>query len=319
MVDPILDFFTPYGSRSNRWPFWPYMNTTVHETALNISQLQPAKFLPVIMEDEIKQAPVVMYPGTIVGILNARDHTDLVAFMDKPGVMVPAHGHASGYTVTYTSLDTNASSRYKRTYDIDGDGDDLRSSTGASATSVAKTFPLGIVEQPIFSRAFYEQHRNLEQQPKVRLLSGGRRVIIPCITSEERDIYEGDLVKVSDTSGSWDPVNNIATTYPGRWKKFDPTGAVAQIPLLVGRCIRRIVIAKGTGSTLMATDLANNVTLTELNSDEDYDTIKKVQTVPGLRLTGSGTQGIMPAYTYARSDSNGYYYALDIALQVFGL
>lgn len=319
MVDPILDHFTPYGSRSNRWPFWPYMNTTVNETALNISQLQPAKFLPVIMEDEIKQAPVVMYPGTIVGILNERDHSDLAAFTDKPGVMVPAHGHSSGYHVVYTSADTNASSRYKRVFDIDGDGDDLRSSTGTSVATVATVFPLGIVEQPIFSRAFYEQHRNLEQQPKVRLLSGGRRVIIPCITSEERSIYESDLVKVSDTSGDWDPVNNPGTTYPGRWKKFDPAGAVAQIPLLVGRCIRRIVIAKGTGSTLLSTDIANGVTLTEINSDEDYDTIKRVQTVPGLRLAGSGTQGMLPALMYARSDSNGYYYALDIAISVMGL
>lgn len=319
MPEPILQFQVPFGGRSHRYPYWERMDTCTYQRGLNLTQARPAKFLPVIEEDETKQLPIVMYPGTIVSVLN-EDQTDLADFRaEKPNIIVPAHGHASGYTIVYGSNDIEHA-RYGSVYDVDGDGTTLVTSTGASSRSVLTTYPLGVVVEPIYSSALSEQRRNFNPQPKIHILSGGRVVRIPAITAEEKLIKINDLVIVSNTAGSHDPVSNPTTSYPGRWKRFDPTGAVAQIPLIVGRCVGKHRIATGTATAVkLNTDLLNGVALTNLNTDEDYDMYKRIQTVPGLRLGGSGTQGVPPELTFARSDANGDYWALDIALSVIGI
>jgi hypothetical protein len=314
---------TPFGGAVKQFGFWDWMGTSENTHALNLVGATPAQFLPNLIDDEQVECPIVMYPGTIVGILNERDHTAVPAYYrnKSPSVVVPAHGHASGYTVTYGSLDL-ATNRYGvATPDLDSSTGVGVTATGASSASVVMTYPLGVVQEPVYSSYFQTAYTNYKIQPKIGVLARGRVFRIPAITAEEKDIFAGDLVIVSNTAGTWDPAGAPTTSYPGRWKKFDPTGSdCAQIPLVIGRCVGRHRIVRGTASagTLLRSDLANVDTAT-LNEAQGYHTLNRVQTVPGFTLTGSGTKGVPYPLTFARADTNGDYWALDIAIGLLGV
>lgn len=312
----------PYGSSVVRFPFMDYRATTPYESSLTLDGVQPARFLPIIQEDNNKQMPIVLWPGTIVGVLNDRDHTAVPASFRtaSPYVMVPAYAGAT-YTVTYTALDLSTSS-YGGSDDLDESLGTLATSAGASTTTIASVKPLGIVQEPIYSQAFYDRHYNLQQQHTVSMLSRGRIVRIPCITAEEKLIYPGDIVMVSDTSSSHDPIGAPTASYPGRWKKWDES-TVADLSFVIGRCVGRHKIvsqSSASAATQLLTDVTNDALNTStLNTREGYRDLAKVQTVPGISLQGSGTGGIPGHLLFSRSDSNGDYWAIDIAIGVIGI
>jgi hypothetical protein len=244
----------PIGGKQKFYGYWDRIGTTVNASSLNLTQSKAASFLPVILEDDQFEAPIVMLPGTIVGVLNSRDQTAVPAsfLAESPNLLVPAHGHASGYTCTYTSLDLSTA-KYGGTPDIDVDSDTVVASTGASTNTVKPLVPFGVLEQPVYSSYFQRLYTNLSFQPKVSVLCGGRVLRVGCITSEEKSIYPGDLVMVSTTSGSHDPINNPATSYPGRWKAWD--NSAATFKYVVGKCVGRHRIVRGSASTLLKTDI----------------------------------------------------------------
>jgi hypothetical protein len=309
----------PIGGKQKFYGYWDRIGTTVNASSLNLTQSKAASFLPVILEDDQFEAPIVMLPGTIVGVLNSRDQTAVPAsfLAESPNLLVPAHGHASGYTCTYTSLDLSTA-KYGGTPDIDVDSDTVVASTGASTNTVKPLVPFGVLEQPVYSSYFQRLYTNLSFQPKVSVLCGGRVLRVGCITSEEKSIYPGDLVMVSTTSGSHDPINNPATSYPGRWKAWD--NSAATFKYVVGKCVGRHRIVRGSASTLLKTDIENRALNTStLNTDEQYHTLNRVQTPPGFILTGSGTQGVPSPLIYARSDGSGDYWAIDISIGIPGI
>lgn len=315
MPTPSVNYQVPFGGSSARFPYWNRMGTCAYDHSLNLAQARAARFLPRIMEDETKQAPVVMYPGTIVGTLNTRDHSTISSYAgEKPTVLVPASG--VGYKVVYTALDVSHS-RYGSVYDIDSYGNAV-SSTGTSTATVAAVRPLGIVQEPIYCEAWQLQRRNLRVQAKINILTRGRQLRFAAITAQEKLIYPGDWVQVDDTAGNLDWINNPSATYPGRMKKWDES-TIGDLPYVIGRCVGKHRIATGTATTRLSADLSNSVTLSNLNSDQGYNTMGRVQTVPGLGLQGSGTQGVPADLTFAVSDGNGDYWALDIVVGVPGM
>ncbi len=313
----------PFGGGVKQYPYWDRIGLRAESSAVNLTEAKAARFLPILLDDEQVDAPIVMYPGTLVGVLNTRDQDEVpAAYIDGPAVLAPAHGHASGYTCVYTSLDL-ATHRLGGTPDLDSTTEAIVTSTGASTNVVKPLVAFGVVQEPVYSTAFQERYTNLRFQPKIGVLTGGRVLTIPCITAEEKDIYPGDLVMVSNTTGAYDPLNNPATTYPGRWKKFDPTASdCVTVPYVVGRCVERFRIVRGTAvqHTLLKTDIANAaVTTSTLNQDWGFHTSNRVQTTPGFILTGSGSYGIPYPLTYARADSSGDYWAIQVAVSVPGL
>ncbi len=299
--------------------YWDRSGTCAYSHTVNLAEAKPASFLPVLLEDDQVEAPIVMYPGTIVGVLNSRDQDDMDAsFVSETTTpIVPAHGHASGYTCTYTALDL-ATARYGGAADLDEEVGTVVAATGASTTVVKPLVPFGVLEQPAYSSYFQSLYTNLKIQPKIGVLCRGRVLRVACITSEERDIYPGDLVMVSTTAGSHDPINNPATSYPGRWKKWDNSAATYKY--LIGKCVGRHRIVRGTASTLLRTDISNaGLTASTLNTVEGYSMLKRVQTAPGFLLSGSGTSGVPGQLIYARSDSSGDYWAVDISIGVPGI
>jgi hypothetical protein len=295
-------------------------NTSLEDTVASLSKAQPAWFLPVIAKDYNKQVPYVLLPGTVVGVLNARDHTGIAAAhrAQSPNVLVPAF-QGTSYKVNYGSWDL-ATDEYGGTYDLDETGGEtIVASTGKSTVTIATVPPIGIVQEPVISRAFFRKHRNLEQQTKINLLVAGKVFRMPAVTSEELLIYPGDLVMVSAGSGDWDPISAPTTSYPGRLAKFDPTdGDCSQIPFIIGRCLERHKIVSQTtpssGALLMSDIQSGLLDASTLNQDQDYHILKRIQTVPGLYLQGSGTGGVPSDLTFARADASGHYWALDIQI-----
>jgi len=310
-----------------RTSWWPLKDTALHNTVVSLGNARAAWFLPVVAKDLNKLVPYVLLPGTIVGVLNNRDSTDVPAAYraQSPSVLVPAHAHASGYNVVYTSADL-ATDEFGGTFDLDDTGaNTLVTATGASSKAVVGVKPLGVVQDCVISQSYQRLYRNLKlQYDNINILSQGKLLRIPCITDEEDDIFPGDLVQVSNSAGDWDPVNNPRTSYPGRWKKFDPSGSdVSMIPYVMGRCVAKHKICSqstpSTGQVLLAALSAGNVDRSSVNSDEEYSTLQRVQTVPGLALQGSGTLGVPSALTFATADASGDFWAIDIALAVQGI
>lgn len=310
-----------------RTPWWPIKDTALHNTVISLGNAKAAWFLPVVAKDLNKLVPYVLLPGTIVGVLNSRDSTAVPAAhrAQSPSVLVPAHAHAAGYNVVYSSSDL-ATDEFGGTFDLDEtDGATLVAATGASTAAVVGVKPLGVVQDCVISQAYQRLYRNLKlQYDNINILSQGKLLRIPCITDEEDDIFPGDLVQVSDSAGDWDPVNNPRTSYPGRWKKFDPTGAdVSMVPYIMGKCVARHRICgsttPSTGQLLLTAIGAGNVDASTLNTAEGYHTLNRVQTVPGLALQGSGTGGVPTALTFATADASGDFWAIDIALAVQGV
>lgn len=311
----------PPGGSVERMPGRFLKNSSLEDTVASIDKLVPAWFLPIIGKSYNKQVPFVMYPGTFVGTLNARDHSALITKFgsQSPNIMVPASAAAT-YTVVYSAYDL-ATDEFGGTYDIDSaNGEDLVAATGAGASTIATVQPLGMVQEPILAQQYYRKYRNLQQQTKINLLVAGKVFRFGAITANEKLIYPGDLVCIEDTAGAWDPLGAPTTSYPGRVRKFDPTEAdCAQIPFIVGRCVQRFpIITQTTPSTgsLLLTDILTSGALdaSTLNQDQDFHIMKRIQTVPGLGLQGSATGGIPSDLAFARSDASGVYWGLDIQI-----
>ena len=311
----------PLGGHVYRSPGRFIRNTSLEDTVASISKAFPAWFLPVIAKDFNKQVPYVMFPGTVVGTLNSRDNGALFTKFGEqtPNVLVPAYMGAS-YKVVYTASDLS-SDDYGGTYDIDGvDNATIRPAVGTSTAVIAKVRPLGITQEPLISRAYFRKFRNLEQQTKINLLVAGKVFRFGAVTDEEIAIFPGDRVCVSDGAGDWDPVNNPATSYPGRWKKVNEAGAYAQEGFVIGRCIERFpIISQLTpvANTMLINDILSTTQKLDpktLWQDQDFQIMKRIQTVPGLGLQGSGTGGIPSDLSFARADANGVYWGLDIQI-----
>lgn len=322
---------SPREVQTLRTPWWPRMDTVTQQTVVSLHNAKPAWFLPVLGKtydkgDGVGGVPFVMYPGTIVGVLNSRDHSAVPAAFraQSASVLVPAHQHASGYNVVYGAYDLSTD-EFGGTYDLDvSNGETLVAAAGASSTAVAPVRPLGVVQELVLAEQFFRKYRNVNlAYPNYNILSQGKVLAIPVITDEEQSIREGDRVMVSDGAGDWDPINNPGTSYPGRWKKVDESGAYSQEAWVMGRCVRRYKICSQSSVSadqmLFAAVQAANVDKTTLNQAEGYHTFNRVQTVPGLYLQGSGTCGVPVPLSFARADASGDFWAIEVALAVSGI
>lgn len=310
----------PRGYDVTRLGFWNIKPTSVYTHALDLAGSVPANFLPIILERKDLEIPVVMYPGTIVGVLDNSTHSAVpAACRHTPGVLAPAS--AATRKMVYSAYDIAATGFGVATVDLDTGT--AVTATGATAASLAVVRPLGIVEEPLFSTPYQGGYENLKYQGKVSILSRGRIIRVPCITAEEKLITVGKLVMVSDTAGDYDPVGSPQTAYPGRYKLWDET-TVGHIPYIVGRCVGRHKITSVAGASehdLLLTHIGTNyaTVVAGLNTWQEYDMLAKVQTTPGLSLQGSGTGGVPSALTFARADGSGDFWAIDIAIGVLGI
>lgn len=289
----------------------------------SIQGLRAAKFLPVAMLDKLHDDdPIVLLPGTFVGRMNSDSmvgaSTALGDQEETARALLPASTNL--YKIQYSAFDSDFG-----VYDIDGSTVSTAvSAAGTSTGMVQKIKPLGVITAPVYSDVLKDKYTNYKRDLMPSVLMGNYTVVIPAITNDEKSIEPGDLVRVAgsttqtDTGATHYAVSkstNTGDNVPGRLTTYDPSTVAEQAlaDYVVGRCIDKYVVARGTAVTRLGSDSA---TLSNLNTDHQYNTLKKVQTVPGLGLSGSGTQGVPAMFEHAVSDDSGDYFALVIKLDL---
>lgn len=261
--------------------------------------------LPAVRVDDVHDDPIVLDPGTIVGIASGGTAS---------GKIFPAHqvSGASGITLYSDSTDATKWGLY-----------------GGNVTITSTTLtnggvkPLGVIYQPIYSFYLQTLYSNYKRNENLGFVTQ-YMIQVPAITTQERLLNVGDLVMVcktipnagiSENANEYGRVTSLSSVdrLMGRYQRWDNT--VESQPYIVGRVLQKLRFALGTASTVFSSDTASTLALTTAGQAE-FKGLDKVQTVPGLGLAGSGTKGVPAWLTKARSDGSGYYYALTILLRL---
>jgi hypothetical protein len=201
-----------------------------------------------------------------------------IVAVDASGDLVTANGGAQ-QTITYTADDVGI------TVDVDANGhDEYVAAAGAATTKLTGNKPIGV--------APYDYFQNINQGFDSATPTGLTRytnyqiqdkVAVLCDYLIEVPVKTG-----CDASGTINAGELVQSDHDGGfilWK--NGTHDVAQI---VGRCIQRLAVSA-------------------------KDNLDKVQTVPGLGLSGSDTAGV-PQHLYNYDNSAAYSYKLLIQLMV---
>jgi hypothetical protein len=289
-------FRTPRGYARNR-PQYQEISEGVRPEATAVPMEAWTGLAPVRV-DEYHHDPIVLDPGTIVGIATG----GLAA-----GKLFPAHSLTGTDTITQRHHSDGASwglPTSNKTFTVD-------------KVTGGPVLPLGVIYQPIYSFQLEQAFDNYKRVDNVGVLTD-YLIQIPATTAEERKIESGDLVMVqrertkdvagaSSADSQWGTSANISSAdrLLGKFEKWD--GQVSTLKYVVGRCFKKQLFATSASAagTTLEDDVAN-ITLTTAGADE-YKSLDKVQTVPGLGLAGSGTAGVPAHLTGAKSSGSGYY------------
>lgn len=266
-----------------------------------LGNLRPAPWLPVSRVDTYHDDPQVIPAGTVVGRINTTDHNDIyeaVTAAKRTDYLVPAWAGTGEYTLTYGANDVTY-----LTPDIDS-YPTVVSVAGTSTLDVPAVKPLGIATYDLYASHLADTYTNYDRQHMVAFLSWGWTVLIPVRTASEAAIQVGDRVQVEDndnSDSSWNPT--AATNIVGRMKCWE-SGDNPEYK--VGKCIEKITLA--TQTSLVANQLLSaGISASNYASAHDFSDLDKVQTVPGLGLTGSGTAGIPRSLLGAVAQSQVWY------------
>ena len=266
--------------------------------------------LPPVRVDEIHDDPIVIDAGTLVGIATG----GLAS-----GKIFPAHGCTGNLHLAGQSSDLTK-------WGISDNG----TKTAAVLTD-GPVLPLGVVYNPVYSFNLQAQYENYKRNENIGFVTD-YVIQVPVVTDREHLIRDGDLVMVSLVGGDGgapdgtldgstvvdaefgSPDNLLigVNKLIGHFQKYNDTAA--GLKFVVGRCLKAITFASGTGSTKLADDFAN-ISLSAAGQAEFKD-LDKVQTVPGLAIAGSGTSGIHGWLRDARSSAGGEYKMLNILIRL---
>lgn len=258
--------------------------------------------LPHVRMDEVHHDPIVIDPGTLVGIVTGS--------LTGAGKVVPCTMVTGA--VTPSGLWVLGSTEAASNFGLPG-GTEYQVPCG-----IVK--PIGVVFQPIYSFILQTAFTNYKRTANVGILTN-YVINIPAVNAEEVLIESGDIVMVgtgmkygAGQSGTFATGSHLA----GRYAKYSSSAYLAA-ERIVGRCYRRLLLgtasAATTGDTLDAAITAGQFTISAAAQTE-FANLAKLQTVPGLGLSGSGTSGI-PAYLLtARCDASKNFYALTMLIRI---
>lgn len=304
----MATFRTPRGYGVNRPPYQELSEGVRPEPSAVPTEAWSG--LPPVRVDEIHHDPIVLDAGTIVGIATGGS---------AEGKIFPAHGVTGSIHLAFVSDDhTN--------WGLTDQG------TATAATLTAgDVCPIGVVYQPIYSFQLQNSFTNYKRNENLGIVTD-YLIQVPAITKRERSLRDGDLVMVSQVGGDGTAVDTLdgsahvdaeygrigdfltsdTDRLLGRFERFDNTAA--NLKFVVGRVMKAITFATGTGSTKLSDDYSA-VTLTTAGTAEFKD-LDKVQTVPGLAVAGSETAGTPGWLGAARSDASGNYKMLNILVRL---
>lgn len=266
--------------------------------------------LPLVRMDEVHHDPIVIDPGTLVGVATGALSGTVGAFVGKVFPCTMTTGQTSAPTGLWIQGSTESNTTFG-----------LPTSTLAQiACGIVK--PIGVVFQPIYSFILQSAFTNYKRTANVAVLTD-YVISVPAVNDEEVAIEPGDLVMVG--TGIYygigvDGTNSYSSTkLAGRYARYSSTAYLAA-ERIVGKCYRKLLLGSATsgtttGTTLEAAISAGTFTISTAAQNE-FANLAKLQTVPGLGLSGSGTSGI-PAYLLtARCDASKNFYALTMLIRI---
>lgn len=201
-----------------------------------------------------------------------------IVAVDTSGDLVNANGGLGSCAYTYTVNDIGI------TVDHDAQADVYVTAAGAAASGIGPNKPIGV--------APYDYYQNLNAGYDVATAPGMTKymnyqiqdkVTILCDYLIEIPVRPG----TTEASGAIYAGDFVQSDCNGNFIKWGPQGTAEQI---VGRCIQRLAISA-------------------------IDNLDKVQTVPGLGLSGSATSGIA-SHLYNYTADAAYGHKLLIQLMV---
>jgi hypothetical protein len=270
--------------------------------------------LPHVRIDKHHDDPIVLDPGTIVGRVNWTGAGSTLLSTVVPAVLPTGTGVAESSVVLRIKGSTEASESWNLP---DGTSGDI---------TVGLVKPIGIITQPIYSFKLQADFTNYKRNDNIGIVTD-YVIMIPAINAEEHAIRDGDTVMLGsgDYYGAGWTGTTMSTTdlRAGRYARYNSDWEYAN-ERVVGRCLKKIRIATtstSTAGTKLNGDL-DNVTLTT-EATTEFQSLDKVQTVPGLGLSGSGTKGI-PSFLLDATldDGNNYpgsvksYWALILLIRL---
>lgn len=275
----------------------------------DLGNLLPAPWLPTVVEDTVHNDNIVIQAGTWVGRINATDHSaayTAVTAASRRNYLVPAYQGTGDYSLTYGDLDLVGDNSYS-VPDIDAYPTAV-AATGVSSTLVKPVKPLGVAYQDMYGSYYALRYKNYERQSMVGFLAYGQVIMVPATTSVEAGIQPGDKVAIArttDASPTWRPRH--VDNYVGHLMPYDTN---CTVEYAVGRCLEVVTIATGGGGSQR---LSAAITAGTATAVHNFGELNRVQTVPGLGLQGSGTQGV-PGFLLNAVAQGGAFYALLISV-----
>jgi hypothetical protein len=266
--------------------------------------------------DQLHHDPIVIEPGTLIGMVTGGN---VVA----AGKIVPAILGTG--TVTWA---TGGAPVVNATFNLDpggliqiGETNDWGLPVSSGDHAVGRVKPLGVCYQPIYSFMLQSLYTNYVRNTAVGVLTD-YVIQVPAINSDEWAIEAGDAVILG--TGRRHGIGLTGTHLSGyhlagRYARAQSYPTLSDLnDRMVGRCLRKVKLGTGGSSTSQGDRLADKLSdfTIDTNANVEFDHLAKVQTVPGLNLTGSGTKGIPGYYLGARADASKVYWGLTMLIRL---
>ena len=317
----------PRGYAVNR----PYFREVCEGTRPNSQAAPRLPFtgLPHVRVDEVHHDPIVIDAGTLVG--NIVGPTGGGGLTTVTGYFVPAFIGGGAVVGTGTSREATTGTPDTRDGASSNSAELLKliGSTEAATTwglwgatsgdiRLGSVLPIGVVTQPVYSSYLPIAFTNYKRQHSVGFVT--EYVIqIPATNDEEVLIAPNDRVMLGSGTtygiGVTDPYGTQKLA--GRYARFAP-GAIRAQERIVGYCLKRTKLGTGGSSTATGDMLGSKLSDFTASADlaAEFAGLERVQTVPGLTLSGSETKGVPTFLLGARADGRKDYWALTILIRI---
>lgn len=318
----------PRGYAVNR----PYFREVCEGTRPN-SQAAPRlpwTGLAHIRVDEVHHDPIVIDAGTLIGVIYGTSTGDANYVGATTGFFVPAFvgggnitgsgiaGEATGAAAAYGGNSTLFSSTYFHQVGSTEGATTWGLWNTSGSAKIGPVLPVGVVTQPVYSSYLPTAFTNYKRQHSVGFVT--EYVIqVPATNEEEVLIKGGDRVMLGSGVHHGIGCNDVykGNKQAGRYARYAPL-AVRADERKVGVCLKRTKLGTASAGFTEGQLLATNLSTFTADADlaAEFAGLERVQTVPGLSLSGSETKGVPAFLLGARADAAGVYWALTILIRI---
>lgn len=269
--------------------------------------------------DQQHYDPIVIEPGFLIGMITggaAVGAGKICPAVLGSGTFFPTSG--GGLTLgTYPFTQNLESGNLIQV----GETNDFGLPASSGTHLVGRVRPLGVCYQPIYSFILNSAYTNYVRNTAVGILTD-YVIQIPAINNDEWLLEAGDAV-ILGVGRRWGSgagnTHDTGLHLAGRYARAQSYMTLADLQdRIVGRCLRKVKLGTGGSSTSAGDKLADK--LSDFTIDSNFDVemgyLSKIQTVPGLTLTGSGTKGVPAFYLGARADTNKVYWGLTLLIRL---